>query len=245
MDRPAEPTSRSFLVNRRILRMFRSAIIVVMSQHSIIEKLGGELRLPLRRESQVLYVMAEVRKYLEIESELGAEDFPELEFFCNWVLHTKISYKSSATHIRAFLQPFDVTPGMSIEEYLNSQYYQTILQLELLRTELRRFFNKHGLPVGWIDEHNGWAGFEYLYTSIVSEVPLEYSKGDLLPDEVEKVEIERFADPIGKTPQKLTRWTITLKNGKSFSSSLYYGTLRDKEQKVIKLPDFWDESFQL
>ena len=99
-----------------------------MGQHSIIEKLHNELKLPLKRESQVLYLMAEIRKYLEHEKENGTNDFPELEFFCNWALHTKIDRRNNAPNIRAFLKPFDMTPGMSLEDYLSSGFHQTILQ---------------------------------------------------------------------------------------------------------------------
>jgi hypothetical protein len=63
-----------------------------------------------------------------------------------------------------------MTPGMSIEEYLSSQFYQTIMQLELLRTELNRFFKKHLLPDSVVAVHTSWSAFLYLYTSVVSEV---------------------------------------------------------------------------
>ena len=86
------------------------------------------------------------RKYLEHEKEKNIVEFPELEFFCNWALHVKISRANNATHIRAFMSPFDMTPGISIEDYLKSDFYQTIMQLGLLKQELQRFFTKHTLP---------------------------------------------------------------------------------------------------
>src|ERR1700681_3715703 len=101
---------------------------LLMGQHAILDKLQNELTRPLLRESQVLYIMAEIRKYLEHEKGNDIEEFPELEFFCNWALHIKINRGSNAPHIRAFLKPFDMTPGMSIDAYLDSDFYQTIMQ---------------------------------------------------------------------------------------------------------------------
>jgi hypothetical protein len=61
-----------------------------MAQDSIIQKLREELLLPLRRESQVVYVMAEIRKYLDHRKTDQQADWRVLSFFCNWALHIKI-----------------------------------------------------------------------------------------------------------------------------------------------------------
>jgi hypothetical protein len=204
-----------------------------MGQHSIIDKLRGELELPLKRESQALYLMAEVRKYIEHEKsihetydvttrkKLAFHYYPELEFFCNWALHIKIDRPHNADNIKTFLRAFDMKPGMGIEAYLASNFFQEIMHLAILRSELHRFLVEHSLPEIIVTEHKSWSAFIYLYTSIVSEVPLEYSKGDLLPEEVQKVELARLGR-LPSTPEGMTRWTITLKNEKSFSSSTLY-----------------------
>jgi len=61
-----------------------------MARDSIIQKLREELLLPLRRESQVVYLMAEIRKYLDHRKTNEQADWRVLSFFCNWALHIRI-----------------------------------------------------------------------------------------------------------------------------------------------------------
>jgi hypothetical protein len=50
--------------------------------------------------------------------------------------------------------------------------------------------------------------------------------------------------PTGTGPQKMVRWFITLKNGQKFNGGTLYGQHRDRENRLIGMPDFWDEEFQ-
>jgi hypothetical protein len=213
-------------------------------QDEIVRKLRDELGRPLLRESQVLYIMAETRKFIEREKDEGRKDYPLLEFFCNWVLHIKVDRPHNAVNIRLFLQVFDFKDGMSLEAYLASNFFQDIMHLKVLKSELRRFLEERGLQRELVDEHNWWSSFIYLYTSIVSEVPLEYTKGDLLPDEVQELTLFRMGQKA--TPQKLTRWHIKLRNGKDYSGSTLYGEYRDAANHVVGLPNFFlIEGFQI
>jgi hypothetical protein len=213
-----------------------------MGQHAIIDKLQEELRLPLKRESQVLYLMAEIRKYLEHEKR---KSFPLLQFFCNWALHIKIDKPHNAGNVAIFLKAFDFKSGMSLKDYLASNFFKEIIHLSILRTELKRFLANYHLPTTVTEAHQQWSAFLYLYTSIVAEVPLEYSKGDSLPHGVTKLEITRFG-PLPSMEQKMTRWAVTIKGAKRpFAVSTAYGEKRNENNDIIALPDFWEEGFQL
>src|SRR5258708_12524695 len=79
--------------------------------------------------------------------------------------------------------------GMSLEEWFQTEFFNRMMQLAVLRTELERFLTHHGLPTEPLQEHRYWSAFTYLYTSIFAEVPLQYTRGDFLPEEVETVTI--------------------------------------------------------
>src|ERR1022692_1084374 len=67
-------------------------IIVVevgMAEGSIIPKLEVALRRPIKTEMQVVYILVELRKLLEHKNKKDA--YPALNFYGNWVVHTKLS----------------------------------------------------------------------------------------------------------------------------------------------------------
>lgn len=63
-------------------------MIAVDMRDEIIEKLRKELNTGITTEPQVVYLMAGIRKLIEHDN-LQAK-FPALNFYCNWVLHTKL-----------------------------------------------------------------------------------------------------------------------------------------------------------
>lgn len=208
-----------------------------MARHSIVDKLDQELRLPLLRESQVLYIMAEIRKLVEHEQESDQNAFDVLEFFCNWPLHIKIDRKCNAEKIHLFLRAFDFREGVSIQEHVASNFFKEIMHLARLRSELYNFFLKQALPHDLTANHRNWSAFLYLYTSIVSEVPMRYTKGDLLPDDVEELRIVRQTQTA--TVQKLVRWEVKLKKHKDpYYASVLYGQVRDQSGRLVGLEDF-------
>jgi hypothetical protein len=145
---------------------------------SIVDKLDTELtQFPIRRESQVVYLLAEIRKVIALERENNPNCYEVLELFCNWATHITISRKSNADRIRVFLKAFDLKPGMELIDYLHSSFFNEIMQLEALRRELESFLHDHGLPCDVVHCYRTWSGFIYLYTSVVAEVPLRCAKG--------------------------------------------------------------------
>lgn len=214
-----------------------------MALDSIFEKLRNELARPIRRESQVLYIFAEVRKLIEHEQERDEHAYEVLEFFCNWALHITISRKSSADKIRLFLQAFDMKEGMELSEWYGTEFFQRIMHLGILKKELGDFLHERNLPCDIVHDFRRWSGFIYLYTAVVAEVPLRYAKDDLGPTEVEELTIQH--QPTGTGPQKIVRWFVRLKNGEKFNGGTLYGQYRDNENRFVGMPDFWDEEFQI
>jgi hypothetical protein len=213
-----------------------------MARNSSIDKLQEELTRPIRRQSQVLYIFAEIRKVIEHEQEQDEHAYEVLEFFCNWALHITISRRSFAETIRLFVRAFDMKEGMELSEWYKTEFFQHIMHLSALKNELETFFHDHHLPCEVVHDFRKWSGFIYLYTAIVAEVPLRYAKDDLAPTEVEELTIQH--QPTQTGPLKMARWFVTLKNGQQFNGGTLYGQYRDEENRFIAFPDFWDEEFQ-
>jgi hypothetical protein len=214
-----------------------------MAQDSIIQKLRDELILPLRRESQVVYLMAEIRKYLDHQNTDEQLDWRVLSFFCNWALHIKIDRRHQADNIRAFLAAFDLKMGFSLKEYLQGDFYNEIMHLRVLREELKRFFTVHGLPSSLTDNQTAWRRFMYYYTSVVAESPLEYSKGDLLPEDVHSLTVLHLEHKTFGI--NLVQWNIKLRSGAPYFGSVPYGVERDDNKNFIGFTPFLDEYCQL
>jgi hypothetical protein len=68
-----------------------------MARHSLVEKLQSELHRLIETEMQVVYILVEVRKLLEHNSQKDL--YPVLNFYGNWVVHTRLSASPVADKI--------------------------------------------------------------------------------------------------------------------------------------------------
>lgn len=194
-------------------------IIKLDMLNNIIQKITPYLSRPLEGECEVVYVMAEIRKVLEQHEANGLPRLSVLNLFCNWALHTA-SYKDP-TNIRAYFSAHDLRDGMTPEEFLDSRFFKEIMNLAIMKTELGNFLKIHDLPNVILDREQ-WSNFADLYTGVVSEVPMKYTKHDLLPDEIEEITLFKIEPGVGLPP--FARWTVKIKNGQSFSEDILYRT---------------------
>ena len=77
----------------------------------IIEKLRDELREHIHSERQVVYILAELRKLLELESlariEAGSPSdtsYFALQFYCDWAVHVRLDYSGAQRIVERFNQ---------------------------------------------------------------------------------------------------------------------------------------------
>jgi hypothetical protein len=62
-----------------------------MSRDALQAKLKAILREAPRSEAKVVYVLVEMRKFLEREGREKEKQFSTLKFFCDWVVHSKLT----------------------------------------------------------------------------------------------------------------------------------------------------------
>lgn len=147
-----------------------------MGQPQIIEKLEMHLgsHTPPTEECHVLYLMAEIRKFLE----QGAKDarFSALEFYGNWCVHSLISRNSEfinqiSPHIHNGIQQFN--SGQRL--FVKGDDLAKFLSLEHLKQALLVFLADNYLPTE-ITVGANWEAFRSRLFGILSEQPFEEPK---------------------------------------------------------------------
>lgn len=139
-------------------------------------KLTDQLNQGINTEPGVVYLMRGIRNILE---QTGTKQvYPALLFYCDWVVHSKLS-GSAAQDI---LQKFDAAnihlkAGTKWEDLPRSlrNEIDRISKLRSFEKEFTRFLQDQNLPP--IDQNrvDGWIHFVHLYGKVVQDCPLEMS----------------------------------------------------------------------
>jgi hypothetical protein len=210
-----------------------------MSTPAIIKKLTKELDAGITTEVQVVYLLAGVRKLMERDE--VEDQFPNLKFHCDWVLHPKLQ----GTGAKAILRKFDAAHpllkgGVKLQK-LPADLRGDIERISKMRSfqkELDRFLDEYGLPPLIKNGDDGWAHFLYLYAKVVEDIPLSFEgktkkkKGGQgppagAPKHISQVTVhfqqakETLKHPYGEEVLFAVTWVIQDKNGESGSIPVY------------------------
>lgn len=155
-----------------------------MDKNKIIEKLKNFLRTHkiFREEGEVVYLMVEIRKILDIDKSNPCQ---RLRFYCNWTLHVNLKNKNTTQFIsNMFDQYIDVTKsGKEIAREMISEH-PDFFKLNDLKTELRNFFVNHALPINLINKNKYWFTFIRLLLEVVEKCPVVCIKSSNKIDEL-------------------------------------------------------------
>ncbi|HET8827580.1 MAG TPA: hypothetical protein VFM77_20740 [Terriglobales bacterium] len=198
-----------------------------MTPPSILTKLKCELDRDLTDECQVVYLLAEIRKF--IESAGGLEDYFALDFHCSLALHTTMTRVGAKRILGRFEKAYPLlVKGQQLPADLQKELSDTIA-LTKFRDQLKEFLTKNDLiPArmfpGTPDE---WVKFIHLYASVIDDCTLQL-KGDGLPT-VDHVSIH-LKMPVGEPGPEwgdqtlfALRWTGHGKDGLSGDHDVYFG----------------------
>jgi hypothetical protein len=178
-------------------------------ESAIIVKLRDELELDLQRESQVLYILAEIRKLIEHRKDRGLSDYSELKFYCNWALHIRIDRDDK--NVTTLFDGVDVLEGISFEDYVQSSFFNLVSNFQLMRSSLGQFLAEHKLPTKIIDTDSNWNTFLFLFCGVISEVPLVYRGNPTRAEMIQELTVIRED---GESPNVFRlHWTAKLFNG--------------------------------
>jgi len=177
-------------------------------ENSILTKLRQELERELRRESQVLYILAEIRKVIEHRKDKGICDHSELKFYSNWALHIRIDRDDK--NVTTIFDGVDILEGVSFEDYVHSTFFNLISNFQRMRSALTQFLVEHKLPTKICDRDDNWNAFLFLFCGIVSEVPLIYRGQATSPEMIKELTLIR--EEGNSNNEFRLHWTATLFN---------------------------------
>src|SRR5688572_10102165 len=136
----------------------------------ILGKLKSLISTDIDTESKVVYLLAEVRKFLDSTDKAIIDEFPNIYFYANWVLHIKMNrsparkiLKRFETYVHEDRSLKEISHEFIIKEARFYLFYD-------LRDELDAFFKLHNLKNKMLTTE--WPLFTYLLVEILTDCPL-------------------------------------------------------------------------
>ena len=144
---------------------------------TIIDKISRELSIGINTEPQALYLLAEIRKYLEGCDKDERDKYPNLYFYCNWVLHIKLDRTPAPDILNRFESIFlDINDLKKISDIFKKQEKNFYYFVDL-KEELRKFFKVNSLPAELLENGKKWFIFKKLLVAVLMDCPLVNKKG--------------------------------------------------------------------
>lgn len=141
-----------------------------MSTDNIKTKLKKHLlaHTPPEEECHVLYLMAEIRKWLDQNPRVK---YPALRLYCNWCVHTAHEHSNSFLTKTAKTVLSDIQYCKINSIAIKSAALEEFFSMQELRNTLKEFLTNIFLPAAITDAKN-WPHFQQLLVGIVSEQPI-------------------------------------------------------------------------
>lgn len=164
-----------------------------MGREEILEKINKELEKGINNESQVVYILSRIRKFLETNKQKGKYKY--LNFYCNWILHSKLDEKRTTSFLHdMFEQSIDWNEDIKkIAEKIKSGH-KNFFKLSNLKSDLKEFFKKYNLKNDVLDRN--WISFSIILLDIIKECPIIFTSDKIysleLLKEKEKVYCYKF-----------------------------------------------------
>jgi hypothetical protein len=118
-----------------------------MSTPDILEKLTKELDAGITSEVQVVYLLAGIRKLMERDE--VEDEYTNLKFHCDWVLHPKLQGTGAKAILRKFDAAYPLLKGGLELHNLPGELKGEIERISKMRyfhKELDGFLDEYGLP---------------------------------------------------------------------------------------------------
>jgi hypothetical protein len=210
-----------------------------MAQSAIIENLNRELQKPVRAERQVVYILAEIRKFIEHARRANNNSYRLLAFFCNWALHTEMF--QDKINILKLLEQFDVAEGVSYDDFLISKFNLELKEMGLLRAELTAFLAEHILPNTLVSSNEEWQKFLFLYMLVIADVRLRYTEQlpGHYPFEALVQELQITYEP-DKHSRGSFVWEALTSGGSTYRHVIRYGHRDDDYEVNDEIPGFFE-----
>jgi hypothetical protein len=179
----------------------------------IVRKLQAEIRSGISKESQVVYILAGIRKIIEREN-LPPERYFYLKFHCDWTLHAKLSRKPAQQILSHFnLAHIQLLAGEKLSPNIE---VSKISKMDLFREEISSFLCANSI-YDFSKSHEGWIKFLLLYARVVEDIPVIIQNDSSAMIKEVTLSVEVAKDQVEETQFFKVTWRITDRNGKSGS----------------------------
>ena len=186
-----------------------------------IGNLYRELQEPITSERQVVYILCEIRKVMELSG--ASSKYPSLYFHCSWALHTSMG-RAGAERI---LKRFDRAHPLLLQGALLHQLPEELADeiesttaLWRFEEEMREFLRGHQLSTDLNDAPGQWSNFLNIYAGIIEDCPIVL-RGSSDLRHISSVFVKKVVDPVPLTLEDgecilfSIRWTCLGKDGRS------------------------------
>ena len=180
---------------------------------AIITKINQVLSKPFKSEMQVVYLLVELRKLIELEK--ASKRFPALNFFCRWALHSKgkgVGADRILVRFDGLPEKIKANPGVSTWDEL--QEIRNTINFSRFQSDLAKFMDKQEIISSlWTDPFL-WSDFLTLYIQVIENCPLVLSPtSKTILKSYSHLNVELINHPVRPT-ELYVMWTMLDSDGK-------------------------------
>ena len=155
-----------------------------MGRDIIVEKLNRELTETITSERQVVYILVETRKLLEL---MGMrEDYPQLCFFCDWAMHPTLDRVPAQRVIKLFDRPVvaqrtsppTLADIQADPDAMQKYFGEVCSAFDLIgfggfKAQIEAFYERQKVDCGLLQREEEWIRFLGYYSSVIEDCPLK------------------------------------------------------------------------
>lgn len=173
-------------------------------ENAILAKLGPKLAEPPRNEADVVYILVEIRKYLDHTDPKG-DQYPVLRTYCDWTVHITLDRKGAKNLLQALDDALAAREAKR-DEALRAAFDK--FSLTEFLNELRRFLGSKGLPTTLVEDRVWWGEFLKHYVAVVSDCPFVYTGEPKHAKAIKKATLE--INEMTKSLERATEGTVNI-----------------------------------
>jgi hypothetical protein len=177
-------------------------------KRAIVKKLSDACDQTLESEMQVVYVLVEIRKYLEQDPKLRNRH-PALYFYCCWAIHSEATGNGADRIIERFDRLYPLMKGPLSRQQANT-IFRTIT-LQKLRDELTAFLDAIGVQSSIKTSASDWLKFLRAYAAVTEDCPFVISTNTTVQlNHIDNILVQTVELPAGSPPETIfsTLWLI-------------------------------------
>ena len=142
-----------------------------MTEEAIVGKLRMALQKKIASECQVVYVLVEIRKLLDLHHQ--TKRFNILTLYCNWAVHISLDRDAAQNLVIELNRSYSrLDTGEKAERGFKGLW--NYLSFDHFRKQFRGFLSSHNLPTA-ICEDVEWQDFLHYYSLVIQDCRLECS----------------------------------------------------------------------